>query len=166
MSFISPRLGLALFFAISACGDDGAHDHDHAPGATNDGAHHVRDLATEPCNAQTWRSLGLDLRECKLMGQDLRGVSLRRADLSDSDLSEADLSGADLFNCKLVRARLRATILVDVNLAGADLSGADLSDARLTGADLTSAVLTSALVSGAITDAHTRCPSGQPGPCW
>src|SRR5215207_7995017 len=90
-------LGLALF--LSACAvDDGGdvstldHNHDVVDDTHTEP---VRDPATLPCDADNWKSLLPDLRECALVGEHLDGESLRRANLTGADLSGASLVGAD-----------------------------------------------------------------------
>lgn len=178
---------LAASFVVSAC-TGASHGHGAAGSATVDAGrdphelgahgddagvldgggqtHHVRDLETEPCDAQSWRELGTDLRACELAGEDLEGVSLRRVDLSEADLGGANLKSADLFNAKLVRAKLTATLLDGAKLAGADFTSADLTGASLLGADLASATFTAAVLDGVVSGPETTCPNGRGGPCW
>ncbi len=145
-----------------------AHDHEVDAGADHDGgsSHHLRDLATEPCTPDTWRDLGIDLRECQLAGEDLAGENLRHKNLTDADLSGATLTSVDLFNAKLIHANLAMAMLEGANLVGVDFTSANLGGASLMGADLTSAVLTGAVLDDAVTDGHTTCPDGSTGPCW
>jgi uncharacterized protein YjbI with pentapeptide repeats len=152
-------LALASLLAIAAC----ASEHGHDPGG---GEHHVRDPATEPCDAGNWRALAPDLRECKLGAVVLDGERLRRANLSDAGLASASLARADLFKAALTGAVLTGANLDGAKLTSARLGGADLTGASLYGAVLVNATLTGARLDGARTDATTTCPAGNPGPCW
>lgn len=147
--------------AMTACTPDDGHDeqatHVH---------HHVRDLATEPCDAGNWRALAPDLRACMLASVSLAGESLRRANLSAAGLAGVDLERADLFKAVLNNADLVHADLAGAKLTSASLDGADLTGASLTGATLINATFTGARLDGATTDATTTCPSGYPGPCW
>ena len=92
-------LALAPMLALGAC----AMEHSHDQGGD---VHHVRDPATEPCDASNWRALAPDLRECKLPAAALAGERLRRARLSDASLAGASLERADLFKAVLTAAVL------------------------------------------------------------
>jgi uncharacterized protein YjbI with pentapeptide repeats len=155
----SGYLASVLLVVLGAC----AGDHGHDPGGDT---HHVRDPATEPCDASNWRALAPDLRECRLALMPLDGERLRRANLSDASLAGASLAGADLFKATLAAADLARANLDGAKLTSAKLSGADLTGASLIGATLTNATLTGARLDGARTDATTTCPAGNPGPCW
>jgi hypothetical protein len=157
----SGYLLLALTAALGACASQ--HDHVHE---LDDGVHHVRDPATEPCDASNWRVLAPDLRECGLAAATLDGESLRRANLSDGELAGASLARADLFKADLTRAVLTGANLGGAKLTNATLSGADLTGASLVGAMLINATFTAARLDGVTTDATTICPDGTPGPCW
>jgi len=145
-----------------------AHDHEVDAGSAHDGgsSHHLRDLEAEPCTPDTWRDLGIDLRECQLVGEDLAGENLRHTNLTDADLSGAILTSVDLFNAKLIHANLAMAALEGANVVGVDFTSANLEGAILIGADLTSAVLEGAVLDDAVTDGHTTCPDGSTGPCW
>jgi uncharacterized protein YjbI with pentapeptide repeats len=152
-------LVLASLVALAACASEHAHDH-------GGDVHQVRDPATEPCDAASWRALAPDLRECKLAAVVLDGEQLRRANLSDASLHGASLLRADLFKAALTGAVLTRASLDGAKLTSARLGGADLTGASLIGAVLTNANLAGAKLDGARTDATTTCPSGDPGPCW
>jgi len=96
----------------------------------------------------------LDLKNAKLIGEDLAGVDFRGSDLSGADLSRANLSGANLSRCCLRGATLHQTVLEGAELLGADLSDANLDecDARQTGfggVDLSRATLLRSNLTGA-----------------
>lgn len=145
---------------LGACAP--GHEHVHALGDE----HHVRDLATEPCDAANWSVLAPDLRECGLTATSLDGERLRRADLSDASLAGASLAGADLFKARLTAASLTQANLDGAKLTSANLDGADLTGASLIGAMLINATFVGARLEGARTDVTTTCPAGTPGPCW
>jgi uncharacterized protein YjbI with pentapeptide repeats len=153
-------LALVTGVALGACTAGDLHEeatHVH---------HHVRDLATEPCDTSNWSVLVPDLRECTLTTAVLAGESLRRVDLSSARLIEVNLERADLFKAVLTAANLAQANLAGAKLTNASLSGADLTGASLSGAVLINATLTGAKLDGATTDATTTCPAGNPGPCW
>jgi len=151
---------LILAVALGACAPE--HDHVHEL----DDQHHVRDLATEPCDASNWSVLAPDLRECKLAAATLEGERLRRADLSDASLAGASLARADLFKSRLTAAILTRANLDGAKLTSASLDGADLTGASLIGASLVNATFTGARLEGVRTDVTTTCPAGTRGPCW
>jgi uncharacterized protein YjbI with pentapeptide repeats len=146
--------------ALGACNTE-QHSHGHETDL-----HHVRDLATEPCDDSNWRSLAPDLRECTLTTAPLAGESLRRANLSDANLSDVSLERADLFKAVLTGASLTRANLAGAKLTSASLDGADLTGASFIGAMLINATFIGAMLDGATTDATTTCPDGAPGPCW
>jgi uncharacterized protein YjbI with pentapeptide repeats len=97
---------------------------------------------------------GVDFREARLHGADLKRAFLSRAFLSGADLSQTDLTrvslnGSDLSNANLTQASLRWACLSGANLRGANLSEADLVGADLTGANLSEASLVGANLGGA-----------------
>ena|SRR6266545_3735409 len=149
--------GVVVWFGCTSA----AHDHSH-----DAGDHHVRDPATEPCDAGNWASLYPDLRDCDLAGVVLDNGFLRRADLTGANLTGASLANADLFTATLVAATAADIRLDGAKLTAVDATGADLTRASLRGAVLFEATLADALLDGAITDATTTCPTGQEGPCW
>jgi|SRR5579862_1710164 len=79
------------------------------------------------------------------------------------DLSQANLGGIQAPKAKLANANLAGATFYGGNLRGADLSGAMLDGANLEMVDLTGAV--GAVLGGAKTDARTKCPDGNAGPC-
>jgi uncharacterized protein YjbI with pentapeptide repeats len=154
------HLGLTLAVVLGACAP--GHEHVHEL----DDLHHVRDLATEPCDASNWSALAPDLRACQLPAAGLDGESLRRANLSDASLAGASLARADLFKAQLTAANLAQANLDGAKLTSANLDGADLTGASLIGASLVNATFTGARLDGARTDLTTTCPAGNHGPCW
>jgi hypothetical protein len=152
----------ALILASALVGCAPGHEHDH----TLDDPHHVRDLATEPCDASNWTGLLPDLRECRLAAAGLDGEALRRANLSDASLAGASLARADLFKAQLTGAVLAQANLDGAKLTSASLDGADLTGASLVGATLINATFTGARLDGVRTDVTTTCPAGDHGPCW
>ncbi len=88
----------------------------------------------------------LATRECA-------GCDFQDAQLIGKNFNTANLTGANFSGAFLYRTTLRKA-----NLKGASFAGADLKGTDLTGA-------TDANLAGAVTDEHTTCPSGQPGPC-
>lgn len=102
---------------------------------------------------------GLDLRELKFIGANLRGArfnganlkrvnlsaaNLRGAVLSESNLVRVNLSGADLRGARLYSAKLHLAKLSTADLRGAYLKDADLSEACLREANLRQANLSGA----------------------
>lgn len=88
------------------------------------------------------------LKTGKCRGCDLQNVQLVNVKLTGADLTGANLSGAFLYRTILHGAMMKGALLTGANLGGTDLSGA--LDVDLT---------------NAITNEHTTCPNGKPGPC-
>jgi hypothetical protein len=115
------------------------------------GAYDKSDLkklrATKQCNKCNLREVRL-IRE-DLTGANLTGAKLIKADLTEADLTKANLTAADLWRANLTGAKLKEANLTGAKLFRADLTGADLTGANLIGAKLTEANLTGADLTGA-----------------
>ncbi|MEM7063945.1 MAG: pentapeptide repeat-containing protein [Cyanobacteria bacterium P01_B01_bin.77] len=82
-------------------------------------------------------SLGyLNLKNCTLIGR-----NLRNADLTGADLTGANLSNSNLYGANLQKTTFQSVNLTEANLRGADLCGVTMKDVNLAEANLRGANL-------------------------
>jgi uncharacterized protein YjbI with pentapeptide repeats len=103
--------------------------------------------------AMTVRGQNLDQVQQLVTTRVCPGCDLHNATIIDKNLNRANLKGANLSGANLYKTTLHNAQLKGANFAGAALFGADLTGA------------TNANLAGAKTDASTKCPNGNAGPC-